>query len=418
MYQLSVTLSVKWRGSRLCRMALPRVNSTSSPDPDATEAAARRIAQLEHELEARTAELDAQRRFVALVIDSLPVGVYVVDREYRIHMWNRTREMGLQGIARLDAMGRTIFDVLSRQPADMLKREFDEVFATGELQQFQMESGASGEPRTYRISKIPMRLDGTHVSHVITIGEDLTPVRAAFDRTAQAEKLAALGQLAAGVMHEINNPLATIAACAETIAASLPHDGTSANAELLRIIDVEVQRCKRIVDGLLDFSRPRGAEPVLLTWREVVEQTLFLVQHHGEIKARRLITALDGAVERPMIADRDQLVQVLMSIIWNATDATAPGDEIRVETVHRDDEPGVTILRVVDRGRGMSPSVRARAFEPFFSTKGTGTRTGLGLAICYGILRDHGGRIDIDSAEGVGTTVQLVLPAASVSESA
>jgi two-component system, NtrC family, sensor kinase len=397
-------------------MAEPSVSSSSPSEPASLEASDRvRISLLERELEARTAELDAQRRFVALVIDSLPVGVYVVDRQYRIHMWNRTRETGMQGIARLDAIGRTIFDVLSRQPADMLKQEFDEVFASGQLQQFQMESDSTGERRTYRISKIPMRLDGNTVTHVITVGEDLTPVRAAFDRTAQAEKLAALGQLAAGVMHEINNPLATIAACAETIAASLPTNESAGTGELLRIIDMEVQRSKRIVDNLLDFSRPRATEPALLTWREVVEQTLLLVQSYGEIKARVLVASLDTAADRPMLADRDQLMQVLLAVLWNATEATPRGGQIRIETRHHDDDAGMTVLRIVDQGVGMSASVRARVFEPFFSTKATGTGTGLGLALCYGILRDHGGRIDIDSVAGVGTTVHLVLPSADAS---
>jgi two-component system NtrC family sensor kinase len=386
---------------------------TEEPRREPLSAAAR-IAQLEHELEARTHELEAQRRFVAQVVDSLPVGLYVVDRAYRIHMWNRTREMGLQGIARLDAIGRTIFDVLNRQPADLLKREFDEVFASGELQQFQMESTATGERRTYRISKIPMRLDGAEVSHVITIGEDLTLVRAAFDRSAQAEKLAALGQLAAGAMHEINNPLATIAACAETIALSVPDDASgSGTADLLRIIDLEVHRCKRIVDGLLDFSRPRPSERRLLTWREIVDHTLFLVQHHGEIKARRLVRMLDAHADEPLLVDRDQLVQVVMAMLWNSTDATPHGAEIRVETVLVPSEAGALALQIVDTGHGMSPAVLARAFEPFFSTKATGKGTGLGLSICYGIVRDHGGRIELESLEGVGTTVRLILPRAT-----
>jgi two-component system NtrC family sensor kinase len=346
---------------------------------------------------------------------SRPVGLYVVDRDYRIHMWNRTRETGMQGIARVEAIGRTIFDVLSRQPADLLKREFDEVFATGVLQQFQMESDASGERRTFRISKIPMRLEGEHVTHVITVGEDITPVRAAFERSAQAEKLSALGQLAAGVMHEINNPLATIAACAETIALSLPEGapGTAQpTAELLRIIDLEVQRSKRIVDSLLDFSRPRPSERALMHWRDVVDQTLFLVQHHGEIKARRIERELGDPAALPIHVDRDQLVQVVMALLWNATDATPRGATIRVRSLVSAEEPGVVGLEVSDTGHGMSAAVRARAFEPFFSTKATGKGTGLGLSICYGILRDHGGRIELDSVEGAGTTVRLLLPVA------
>src|SRR5207245_352215 len=105
-----------------------------------------------------------------------------------------------------------------RQARDILKGEFDRVLETGEIQQVEMESAASGETRHYRITKIPMRQDGQHISHVITIGEDITEWRQAQQRLSETEKLAAVGQLAAGVMHEINNPLATILACCEALA--------------------------------------------------------------------------------------------------------------------------------------------------------------------------------------------------------
>src|SRR3989441_1194027 len=172
---------------------------------------------LASEVALRTRELEAQRNFAARIIDSLPVGLYVIDRGYRIRAWNRKREAGTQGVSREDALGREVFEVLDRQPRELLKLEFDRVFETGEIQQVEMDSQASGEARHYRITKIPMRQDGRDISHVITIGEDITEWRQAQQRLAQSEKLAAVGQLAAGVMHEINNPLATILACSEAL---------------------------------------------------------------------------------------------------------------------------------------------------------------------------------------------------------
>ena len=205
-------------------------------------------------------EADSQRAFVARIIDSLPVGLYVIDRDYVIRAWNRQRESGTQGVARDDAVGREIFGVLDRQPRDLLRREFDRVFETGEIQQMEMESTASGDSRYFRVSKIPMRLDDVRITHVITIAEDVTEWRRAQQRLAQTEKLAAVGQLAAGVMHEINNPLATILACAEALshrAEDLAGPARAGFEEYLKIIDAEVQRCRRIVDGLLDLSRPK-----------------------------------------------------------------------------------------------------------------------------------------------------------------
>lgn len=181
-------------------------------------------------------EAESQRSFMGRIIDSLPVGLYVIDRDYMIRAWNRQRESGTQGVARDEAVGREIFGILDRQPRALLQREFDRVFDTGEIQQMEMESTASGTSRYYRVSKIPMRLDDVHITHVITIAEDVTDWRVAQQRLGQSEKLAAVGQLAAGVMHEINNPLATILACSEALSlrtADLPEGERKAQEEYL-----------------------------------------------------------------------------------------------------------------------------------------------------------------------------------------
>ncbi|MGH7717524.1 MAG: PAS domain-containing protein, partial [Gemmatimonadaceae bacterium] len=159
---------------------------------------------LSAEMTARAHQVEAQRRFIEKIIDSLPLGIHVIDRDYRIQAWNRKRETGTQGISREEAIGRTIFEVLHRQPGERLRREFEEVFETGRIGRYEMESLATGEPRYYRVSKIPMRIDDEGISHVITIGEDVTEQKQARERAVHAEKLAAVGQLAAGVMHEIN----------------------------------------------------------------------------------------------------------------------------------------------------------------------------------------------------------------------
>src|SRR5882762_9306957 len=242
---------------------------------------------LASEVALRTRELEAQRNFAARIIDSLPVGLYAIDRAYRIRAWNRKREAGTQGVSREEALGREVFEVLDRQPRDLLQQEFDRVFTTGEIQQVEMESQATGEARYYRITKIPMRLDDDEISHVITIGEDVTAWRQAQQRLTQTEKLAALGQLAAGVMHEINNPLATILACSEALdlrVAELPPEERQAQEEYIKIIDTEVQRCRRIVDGLLDFSRPKTGHKRPVDINAVIEQTLFLLKHHERFK--------------------------------------------------------------------------------------------------------------------------------------
>ncbi len=368
---------------------------------------------LQRELTARVQEVAHQRTFLECVVDSLPDGLHVVDRDYRIHAWNHKRETGLQGVARTDAIGRTIFEVLHRQPAALLKREFDEVFTSGRLQQFQMESNAFGETRTFRISKIPMRMGGGPVTHVITIGEDITDWKAALDRTAQSEKLAALGQLAAGVMHEINNPLATIAACAESMGLQQELGAPATPpTELLRIIDLEVQRCKKIVNGLLDFARPKPVHRECFDLNDVVRQSLFLLQHHPRFKRVKLAMELDRDSQVIVHGDADQLVQVLIALAMNALDATPEGGRVTIRTVSApaDDGRPLALLEVEDEGPGIPRTLQAKVFEPFFTTKPPGQGTGLGLAICYGIVNDHGGQLELVSPEGTGAVFRVSLP--------
>jgi two-component system NtrC family sensor kinase len=366
--------------------------------------------RLESEVLDRTRQIDRERRVTERIIDSLPFGLYVIDRDYRISVWNRKRETGMQGVSREEAIGRTIFEILHRQPAAVLRREFDEVFATGRLQTFQMESTASGELRTYRLSKIPMRLDDGPVTHVITVGEDVTEWRSAQDRFAQAEKLAAIGTLAAGVMHEINNPLATIAACAESL--ELLHE--DAPAELkdgLRLVQSEVQRCKGIVDSLLDFSRPKAGHKTLVDINDAIERTLYVLKHHTRFKKLSVRVDLDRSLGRVLHANEEQLVQVFMALLLNAMDAMQERGTVSLRTRWGAEARSV-IAEIVDQGDGIRRADLPKIFEPFFTTKAPGRGTGLGLSICYAIVAEHGGRIEVDSTPGEGSVFRITLPRA------
>jgi two-component system NtrC family sensor kinase len=360
-------------------------------------------------------EADSQRAFVARIIDSLPVGLYVIDRDYVIRAWNRQRESGTQGVARDDAVGREIFGVLDRQPRDLLRREFDRVFETGEMQQMEMESTASGDSRYFRVSKIPMRLDEVRITHVITIAEDVTEWRRAQQRLAQTEKLAAVGQLAAGVMHEINNPLATILACAEALshrAEDLTGPARAGFEEYLKIIDAEVQRCRRIVDGLLDLSRPKTGEKQRVDVNQLIEQTLFLLKHHDRFKRITVQRQLSLGLPTVMV-DPERLIQGFMSLMLNAMDAM---NSRGVLTVRSSRSPGrgadEVLVEFIDTGIGIRKEELSKIFEPFYTTKPQGRGTGLGLSICYGIVADHRGRIEVESQVGVGSNFKVYLPAA------
>jgi two-component system NtrC family sensor kinase len=355
-----------------------------------------------------------ERRVFQKIVDSLPLGLYVIDREYRIQAWNRKRETGMQGVAREEAVGRTIFEILHRQPAATLRAEFDEVFSTGRIVQSEVESLAGGEHRSYRMSRIPMRLDDGAVTHVITIGEDITDSRRAQDRLAQSEKLAAVGQLAAGVMHEINNPLATIGVCADNISRKLdalapPDESRKALDEYVALVWHEVERCRRIVDQLLDFSRPRPAGRATVDVHRTLETTLFLLKHHARFRRTAVVRDFEPGTPLLVHANEEALVQAFMALLLNASDAMDNAGRVTVTTRARY-ETGEVMIGIADEGHGIARADLPRLFEPFFTTKEPGRGTGLGLSICYGIVSEHAGRIDIESVLQQGSIFRVFLP--------
>ena len=363
--------------------------------------------------EALVRDLESQQELMGHIVDALPVGLYVVDKDYKIVAWNRKREAGTQGVARKDAIGRSVFEVLYRQPSERLKSELEEVFESNEIRHYEVESTASGEPRYYRLTKVPMRLGGTDdVTHVITVGEDVTEQKRISERISHAEKLAALGQMAAGVMHEINNPLATIAASAEALRESSgPH---SEEMELVSMIETEVDRCKRIARDLLAFSRPPPSEKGPVDVQETVEETLTLLRHHDRFK--KLSVQREYVYDLPLIyANSERLVQVFVALALNALDAMEDDGELRVRTEVLDDGSGVGIS-FIDTGCGIPASDIPKIFEPFYTSKPPGKGTGLGLSICYGVIVEHGGRLEVNSTIGVGSNFRVVLPAGELDE--
>jgi two-component system NtrC family sensor kinase len=373
------------------------------------------------EVASRSRESLEQRRFTGQVIDTLPVGIYVVDRDYRIHLWNRRRETGTQGLRRDDVVGRLVFEVLTRQPAEQIRADFDRVFATGETLQRETVVDIQGERRVYRLSRIPMRFGRDEITHVVTFGEDVTHARSSEQRVLQNEKLAAVGQLAAGIMHEINNPLATIAACAAAIEGRIDGGADPAVVEYLDIIEKEVERCTRIVDGLLEFSRPHGAgKPKrLVEMNALVDRTLFLLKHHKRFKRFAVQMELSPAALN-VLGNEEQLLQVLMALMLNAVDAMRDGGQLSVRS-----RPGIgdspsgppggpreAVLEVADTGHGIPESELGKIFEPFYTTKPPGQGTGLGLSIAYGIVQEHGGRIEVESEPGQGSLFRVALPIA------
>jgi two-component system NtrC family sensor kinase len=379
------------------------------------QAAREQSVSLAREVERRTAESEAQARFIEAIVDSLPLSLYAIDREYRVAAWNRNRELGELGIPRGSVLGKNVFDVLTRQPRDMLEQEFARVFETGEIERIEQETPSpKGDIRHWVISKIPMWADDTgQVSHVITVGEDVTDRVESNRGVARAEKLAAVGRLAAGVVHEINNPLATISACAESLEARLNEGAFDSSPErddlreYLGLIRSEAFRCKSITMGLLDFSRTRTSQHVTIDLADVIRSAARLLSHQK--RSPEVQFMLEIAVDlHPVSGDPGQLQQAVIALAANAFDAMGDSGTLSI-LAHNDDAK--VVVEVSDTGVGIPADNLPKIFEPFFTTKEIGRGTGLGLAVCYGILTEHGGTLDVQSTVGTGTTFTITLPA-------
>lgn len=359
---------------------------------------------------------EEHRKFTEAILDALPVSLYVVDRDYRIVTWNRHREVGLQGIPRDTALGRDVFEVLARYPDGRLKDEFERAFKSGRIERIEQQTvDEKGQTRHWMVSKVPMRDEITNeVSHVITVGEDVTARVEAIHAIGRAEKLAAVGRLAAGVVHEINNPLATIAACAEALEARVQEGAFEENAavedlnEYLELIKSEAFRCKSITNGLLDFSRMRAIDRRPLNLAETLESSANLLSHQK--RGNRISIDVDiQDVLQLVNVDGGQIQQAVIALGANAIDAMPDGGKL---TLRAFNQANGVVVEIVDTGIGIAAENLSKVFEPFFTTKEVGRGTGLGLAVCYGIVTDHGGRLSVRSTVGVGTTFSILLPAA------
>ncbi|HEY2981497.1 MAG TPA: GAF domain-containing protein [Anaerolineales bacterium] len=232
--------------------------------------------------------------------------------------------------------------------------------------------------------------------------------RAAENRLVQAAKLAAVGEMAAGIAHELNNPLTTVSGFTELVLEEIPAD-VEYRAELEMVLR-EARRASDVVRRLLDFSRQGERTRARASLNEIVDDVIALTGHLIHTNGVHLSLELSEQL-RWVSVDRNQMKQVLLNLIHNALQAMPSGGQLLISTAERDKDGRTwAALCIRDSGTGMSPADRDRVFEPFFTTRGEIGGTGLGLSVTYGIVTDHGGVIDVESAVGTGTAFTVWLP--------
>ncbi len=367
---------------------------------------ARLYEHLEAMVAERTRELDTQKRFVEVVVETLPLGVFVLDGGLRVLSANRH---GTRVLGSAESRGRPVAELVPAEQRERVRAFLAAAFSARRVSVVEEEMVVGDETRIFRLTAAPIE---PAAEHLVLLVEDMTLAKRLERQMLLTERLTTAGRLAAGVAHELNNPLATIAGCAEAL-RSRTRDGALAELagmedfrRYLGLIEDEAYRCKEITASLLHFVREPGSRRAATDLNALVTKTIELLSHQSRFKERRFLTELDPALP-PVTANEGQLRQVFLGIAANALEAMGDQGTLRIRSRRLREEVEVEFE---DEGPGLPDEIVGRIFDPFFTTKPPGQGTGLGLAIAQGIVTDHGGRIEVTSRVGKGCVFRVVLP--------
>lgn len=352
----------------------------------------------------RSAELRFRTLFRAA-----PDAVFTVLRDGRIREANDA-VADLTGIEPLSAVGRLVTDLIAPADREKLLSALDATIAGAPARvELSFMCDAPGRPTPLRrvVALAMSRLPESEPPTVLLVGRDTTSEHDMRMRLMVSDRLAAVGELVAGVAHEVNNPLSSISAFAQILLRE--GELNAAQRESIEVIRSETMRASQVVKDLLAFARRSDPMRAPVDINSVVHGTLRLRGYQLTSTKVTVETAL--AAELPsVIGDARQLQQVCLNLVTNAVQAMAPqgGGRLYLSTAV---DGGHVVLEVRDTGPGIPDAVRPHVFEPFFTTKEEGEGTGLGLSVSYGIVTAHGGRIEVASTSSAGTTFRVRLPA-------
>jgi len=393
--------------------------------------------------------LQQERDLFQMLHDNVPARIYIKDRQSRFVRVNREWATRFSLRDPSEAIGKTDFDFFAEDHARQAYEDEKRVMKTGKpiLDLVEKETFVDRPPLWALTSKLPMRdktgrITGTlGISHDITqlktAEEKLTQANAALQRSheqlreahlqlIQAEKLQSVGRLAAGVAHEVKNPLAILQMCIDYLSSTMDISDRHLR-DVMREMNEAIARADSIVRGLLDYSADRELDLKPHSVEAIVEKALMLLRH--ELGTKRIVPVKEFAPNLPpLLLDAEKIIQVLVNVLTNAVHAMARGGELRIRTSPRQMRPGdlprdagsrqverlrdgskAILLEVLDTGHGIPREKLNKVFDPFFTTKPTGQGTGLGLSVTKRIVEMHGGLIDVANQETGGVRVAITL---------
>jgi two-component system sensor histidine kinase HydH len=346
------------------------------------------------------ASLARIKAFSDNLVENMPIGLIALDDRRRVASFNQVAQ-SILGFAPDAVIGRNADHVLP----DEIYGVIDKLLPTGDVIEREIDCRLdSGDRVPLSVSASPL-LDGNkHFLGFVLLLKDLREVHALRKEILRNQRLASVGRLAAGVAHEVRNPLSSIKGFATYFKER--HPDRPEDQQIAGIMIQEIDRLNRVIGQLLDFARPIKITPLKVSMPQLIADALKLVEAQANEKKIH-IEARTAERLREAAVDTDRINQVLLNLFLNALEAMENGGRLSVDA-DRDDEGRWIIIRVSDTGHGIPAQNLSKIFDPYYTTKSTGT--GLGLAIAHNIVDAHGGRIDVTSTAGQGTTFTVRIP--------
>jgi two-component system, NtrC family, sensor histidine kinase PilS len=371
-----------------------------------TSSLADRYRESQQHLDTHRKHLSDLQAFHGLIFESVGSGLVAVDARGRVTAWNRAAE-SITGVSSASAVGQPWSAIFGAGvDLDAVRETADEPQAPPRRYEFPLRR-QDGRVIPVGISFWSLRSGRGEVAGLIGVCQDLSSIKQMEQRVRQADRLATVGRLSANMAHEIRNPLASISGAVEALAKELPPD--QGRDRLVEIVLKESERLNHIVAAFLEYARPAPLTPLDVNLAEILDEVLLLIEHRSLPPNLKIVR--EYAESLPACVDPQQMRQAIWNLCLNAVQAMPDGGEMRVGG-RVSDEPVPERIQVwiADTGHGIAEDDLPHIFEPFYSTKAGGS--GIGLALVYRVLQDHGGLIEARSRPGEGTIFTLTLPAA------